>query len=144
VSSAIVGPSISFAPGADTSLPNFRDIAIDLSTGKFKISNGDLVLTQDRDAIAQAVCLKLRTFKGECFLDVEHGVPYFDRVLVKAPNIEILQQLFRAEIEGVPGVKSVTGIKLTFDRAKRTLSVVWSADTDLGEINGSVATLAAA
>jgi len=135
---SIVTPSVSFAPTVDTAKPYQRDLAFDFNTGKFKIQNGDLVLTQDRDAIVQAVTIRLQTFRGEWFLDVENGIPYFDQVLVKAPNLDAIQQTFKREIEGVPGIKSVTALKLTFDRGNRTLSVVWSADTDLGEISGTL------
>lgn len=127
-----------FTSAPETALPRFRDLAFDHKTSRFFQVAGDLVLTRDLDAIRQAVNVHLLLFRGEWFLDTSAGVPWFDRILVKSPNLKAIEAVFRSEIESVSGVTRVTAIDLTFDRSSRRLRVNWSASTDLGEIAGEV------
>ncbi len=128
---------VDFTPaGTDTARPRVRDLAFDFVTGTFIRSNGRLTMTQDREAIAQAVTIRLLSFRGEWFLDVLNGVPYLSEILIKNPNQAAVLQTLRREIESVPGVKSVKTLVPTFNTNSRRLSIVWVADSDLGEISG--------
>ncbi len=128
---------VDFSVDSGRAAPRARALAFDLATGSFVRSNGRITFVSDRAAIAQAVSIHLQSFKGEWFLDVLNGLPYFDQILVKSPNMTAIEQTLRREIESVPGIKSVKTITLTRDRVNRTLSVVWIADSDLGELNGA-------
>jgi hypothetical protein len=124
--------------GEVTALPRVRDLAYDHKTNRFFQSGGDLVLTRDRDAIRQAVQIRLSTILGEWFLATDAGVPWFDRVLVKSPNLRAIESVFRQKIETTPGILTVTALSVNFDRRIRKLSVNWTASTDLGELSGEV------
>jgi hypothetical protein len=121
-----------------TAVPRERDLAFDFKTKKFILAAGDLTLTKDLEAIRQAVQIRCQTFLGEWFLDLEAGIPYFQNVLVKSPNIAAIRQIFRNKIETVPGVVAVTRLDLNFDRQTRSLTLSFSANTDLGEITGTI------
>lgn len=110
-----------------------RDLALD-DDGDITVSGGDLQLVSGAEAIVQAVRIRLQFFRGEWFLDTEAGVPYFQDVLVKSPDANVLQALFRNAILETPGVSAVNGLTLTFDRTNRSLSVSYRAETDVGEI----------
>ena len=133
-----INSSASSATKSTTAAPKVRDLAFNFKTKKFELEGGDLSLTQDIEAIRQAVQIKCQTFLGECFLDLDAGIPYFQNVLVKSPNTTAISQIFRDKIESVPGVVSVTRLDLTIDRQQRSLSLSFAANTDLGEISGTI------
>lgn len=115
-----------------------RDLAEDPETRELIMVAGDLVLTRDLDAIRQDIDKRLRTFRGEWFLDESEGVPYFESVLVKSPDLSAIQSVFRRELLAVDGVDKVNSLlSLDFNRATRKLSVTWSVLSDLGVINGT-------
>lgn len=124
---------------ATTATPRARDLSFDFKTKKFKLSPvGDLSLVSDLEAIRQAVQIMCQTFLEEWFLDLDAGIPYFQNVLVKSPNIAAIRQIFKNKIESVPGVVAVTRLDLNFDRTTRSLKVDFAANTDLGEIAGNI------
>lgn len=85
---------------------------------------------------AQACAIKLQgRFQmalGEWFLNVLEGVPYFQTVLVKNPDLGAIRQLFRKVILGTPPIVSVTDLSLDYDPRKRTLGYSFEAVTDAG------------
>ena len=110
-----------------------RDIALDIN-GDLAISSGDLQLVSGSDAIVQAVKIRLQFFKGEWFLNLDAGVPYFQEILVKNPNPNVLQTLFRKALLETPGVLAIESLALTFDGRTRQLAVSYRVTTDVGEL----------
>lgn len=101
----------------------------------------DLDLAGDRaslvtgaDAVAQKIGVRLRLFRGEWFLDERVGVPYYEQVLVKNPNLVAIRSLFRRAIATTPGVEEVTSLDLTVDTAQRRAEVSFRARANDGEI----------
>jgi hypothetical protein len=108
------------------------DLKLD-TTGDLDISDDALHLVDGADAIAQHVQIRLRLFKGEWFLDAEVGLPYYDTVLVKAPDLLAIRSVIRQAILETPGVASLDGFEMEFDRAARSLAVSFTATTDDGQ-----------
>jgi hypothetical protein len=101
---------------------------------------GDLSLplkevTDPLGSIAQAVRIRLQFFLGEWFLDLSVGVPYFEQILIKNPDVRNVQGLIRKEILATPGVLSLLALKLVYDSAGRELTVTYTANTDFGPLN---------
>lgn len=134
-------PAAPVLPPDGRAKPVGRDLAFNPTTGHFILgANLDLQLLTGLDAVAQMVDITLKTLLGEWFSDTTVGVPYFQEILVKAPNIPAIRQIFKQAIEGVDGIASVTTLDLTFDKANRKLIVSWAATTNLGApLAGSVA-----
>ena len=82
-------------------------------------------------SIVQAVTIALEFFQGEWFLDTSQGLPFFQSILVKSPDVNLITGFFRAEILAVPGIASLTSLALTYDRQARSLQVVWQAVSSL-------------
>lgn len=114
-----------------------RDLKLG-ADGDLVVTAGDLVCVSGAEAIVQAVRSRLQFFKGEWFLDLDAGLPYYQSILVKNPNVNVLQGTFRDEIAETPGIDSVDSLTLLFDRAARTLSVTYTASTDVGQIGETV------
>lgn len=126
--------TVNTSEGLGKALPIGRDLHLDPLTGDLDLSMGDLYLVQDLNAIRQEAEIRMRFFLGEWFLDVTSGLPYFQNILVKAPNLNAIKTILSTEILKVTGVKSLLKIELDFDRVRRTLAVAWSANTDIGKL----------
>jgi len=84
-------------------------------------------------AIEQQVRLRVRYFEGSWFLDERQGIPYFRSILLKAPDLQLVESLFRTAVRTTPGISTVNTIDLTVDKATRTLEVAFTATMDTGE-----------
>lgn len=108
------------------------DIALDPDTGDLLIEGGDLVLTTGRDAILQHLTIRLQFFLGEWEWDTRIGVPYFQDVLVKAPDLNVVRTLLRETITSTPGVTGLQNFELDLDG--RTLRLDFEASTTEGPV----------
>ncbi len=133
------------APDADSrATPNRRDLAYDHDTGTFRRgANGGRYFSTGLEGIRQAINIKLLTFLGEWFLDLTKGVPFFELVLVKAPNFPAIKAELSTQILAVSGVRSITSLVLTFNKSTRNLSITWGVDTTLGALTGVTTSQAA-
>lgn len=108
-----------------------------LVDGDISVANGDLETVDGIDSIKQAIDLALNLFKSEWFLDGDLGVPYFENILIKSPNLNAIRDIFKKKLISVSGVTAVIELSLNFDGASRTLAVSWKVSTDVGELSGS-------
>lgn len=103
--------------------------------GDLRLEGGDLVwLTDPMEIIAQKLRVRFRFFKGEWFLDLTQGVPYYQSILVKAPSRTVLEAIFRQVILSTPGVVSMDLLTVALDNVTRELSVEFRARVDGGRI----------
>lgn len=110
------------------------DLQLDDLTGDLVLVNGDLQLAADP---VQQVSIRLKFVRGEWFLDVEVGVPYFEDVFVKQPDLDRIRAMYRTVIAETLGISDVRQIDLQYVPETRGLRVIWSADTEAGEIDGT-------
>lgn len=82
--------------------------------------------------IAQSVRIQLRTWLGEWFLDLDHGVPYLTGVLGRQ-RVEMVEQVLRQQVLSVNGVRRITRFALDMDVAARHAAVRFAAEVDGGE-----------
>ena len=111
-----------------------RDLKIDPTTGDVVLDGADLALVSDGAAIVQAVRSRLRLFLGEWFADLSVGVPWFQSVFVKNPNLVAVRSAIRSAIVETPGIAELVSYSQTFNAVTRTLTVAFSATTDTGEL----------
>lgn len=83
------------------------------------------------EQVAQAVGIHLRTFLGEWFLDLDHGVPYLTDVLGKR-RPEMVEAVLRSHILSVDGVLSINAFSLRIDPRTRVARVEFEAETPAG------------
>jgi len=120
-----------------------KDIALNSDTWDLGLRVGasgkkGLYLIDGDERIRQQLTITLRSFLGEWFLDTTYGVPYFEKILGKAPQQSVIASVFRTQIMSVPGVKSLQSLSLDMDRNNRVLSVAFTCDTIYGEISEQV------
>lgn len=90
------------------------------------------------ERVAQQIKVTLLAFLGEWFLDTTFGVPYFESILVKAPDRAGIEAILRARIRAVPGVNRVRRLDLEIERELRILRVTYEADTAAGRVERAV------
>ena len=116
---------------------NGTDLGLDPLTGDIAFEDGDLVLIEGVDAVAQTLKQRLSFGLGEWFLSINEGVPYFQTILVKNPNIAAIEGLFRNTILSTPGVLELLSLDFDFDSRNRVFEVNFEARSQQGNINFS-------
>lgn len=90
------------------------------------ITNGDLILSQGSDAVRQHIMQRLRMFAGEWFLNLSEGVPYYQNILIKNPNPDVVDGLLKNVILSTPGVDELLNFEIDYDASLRKLTVDFS------------------
>lgn len=109
------------------------DIALRIGAHDLLIADGgDILLIDNAERVAQQIQIKLKSFLGEWFLDTSYGVPYFEYILVKDPNMTHIRSILRQQIGEVDDVTKVPDLSLSFDRQNRLLTVEYTAETPYG------------
>jgi hypothetical protein len=108
------------------------DLAMGIESNDLIILDGDLMLIDNAERVAQQIAITLRFWYGEWFLDTTDGTPYLEHILVKSPNIAHIRQILAERIKSVEGVRSLISMDLRYDKVRRTLDVEYSADTNYG------------
>ncbi len=104
--------------------PDLGDLALDEA-------GLEVVHTSLADEVAQRLNVRLRFFRGEWFLNLLEGTPYYQQILVKAPSDRIIRTVFTAVILGTEGVLSLRSLEYTIS-AQRELSLVFEAQLQDG------------
>lgn len=84
----------------------------DISVSAF----GDISITE---SVVQEVLIRLRWIKDEWRLGPDLGFTWFEDVLVKNPNREVICQLIRDEIMQVDGVTDAKVEEKSYNRSQR-------------------------
>jgi len=108
------------------------DLAMDLDTNDLLIENGDISIVDGSDAIAQDLQQTLQVWYGEWFLDTTVGIPFRQQVLIKNPNLDVIQAILLNAAANVPGVVQVNEIDFNYTNQNRTLDVTIVAQDSTG------------
>jgi len=111
------------------------DIKLNTTTHDLTLSNGDLVLVDRVDAIQQHVKQRYLFFFGEWFLDNTKGVPYYQSIFVKNPNLDLIDATLRNVALQTPGILQLNSFDFGYDNATRTISPSFQAESSDGPIN---------
>jgi hypothetical protein len=110
-----------------------NDLAMNLETNDLDIVNGDLYLATGSDGIAQDLQQTLQFWLGEWFLDTTFGIPFKQQILIKNPNIDIVQADIINAAAGVSGVTQILDVSFNYSNTNRTFSVSMVAQTSNGQ-----------
>lgn len=77
--------------------------------------------------------ISLRLFKGEWYLDLTQGIPYFQNILGKKISLQIVTQIFKSAILKCPGIQSLDSID-TRRLEARAIQLVFSVTLQDGKI----------
>lgn len=99
------------------------------------MKEGDLVITQGgdivlADSVRQAIRIRLLWFAREWRFNTDFGVPYYDEVLIKKPNLEKIKLILMREIHKVEEVMDVRNMTIAVDSESRAASVTFTVYTN--------------
>lgn len=116
-----------------------KDFLINENTENLVLQNRSLCFTSSNsEYYAQKLKIILSMFKGEWYLNNQLGLPYFEEIFVKNPNLNRIQDLFKKEIINVDGIDTIETFNLEYDNIERELTVIFTArlkDGDLITVN---------
>jgi len=98
----------------------------DLKLGKDRdllIEGFDLKLTADSEIVEQRLRQALLTFKGEWFLNVDLGIPYYQEILGQKNSIDSVKAILINAIKKVDGVKELVELNLNLNEQNNVLVV---------------------
>lgn len=102
------------------------DIKLDPITNDLVIEDYDFSLVESHQQISQNLSIRLKFFLGEWFLDIFEGVPYYQEIFVKNPNLILIENSIKEEIITTRGVQEIISFSSRYDRQKRLYSIVFS------------------
>lgn len=85
-------------------------------------------------ATIQGIGQRLKQFRGEWFMNLLEGVPYFQEILIKNPDIPIIRGLIYRAIITYPGIVRVDELTLDFDKSARSLTISFNCTLDDGTL----------
>jgi hypothetical protein len=99
------------------------------------VQDYDLSLVDSSSQIRQKITVKLRFILGEWFLNTIVGIPYYEQIWIKNPDLNKVSTVMKNEILNVNGVQSLTLFNMEYN-TNRTIRVKFRVNTQLGEIEG--------
>jgi hypothetical protein len=103
------------------------DIALTADGSDIDLTNNELSLVRAVDSVAQHWLIRMRFFLGEWFLDEREGIAYFERVLVKSPDLIAVKSLLREASIKTAGVEKIERFDTNYDPVARRYSISASA-----------------
>lgn len=103
--------------------------------GDLDVSSNDLEFTE---SVRQQIAIRLKWFLGEWRWDPDEGLPYWDEILVKNPNTDLIESAIRSKIFEVTEVTEVDDVYVEIDSATRKATIYYTAITDEETIRGEV------
>lgn len=100
------------------------------------LENGQFALVEEGAETVQHVRTRLLFYRGEWFLDLEAGVPYFEEIFVKPVNLANVESILKQTILQTDGVERLLTFSLDYENTTRKLTVEFSAETIYGLLEG--------
>lgn len=99
------------------------DLGLDPLTGDLAIEGNDLVIVSTSEQMVQNLKIRLRFFQGEWFLDIAQGLPFYESILVKNPNLPDIDNIIKAEIIDTEDITELLQYTSDYDPVLRTYSI---------------------
>lgn len=116
------------------------DLLLNYETNDLVFHNGPLTkqyTTQPFiDTVRQRLFILLKTFENEWFMDLAHGIPYWQSILGKKTTKAAVDLIFQQEILAENGVKEITYFNSTF--VNRVYSLEFKVKVSTGEETGII------
>lgn len=101
-----------------------KDLKLIEGTNNLELSIFDFQFTSDlSEYVAQKLKIKLSMFQGEWYLNNTAGMPYFQDILISNPNIDLIEDLYKASIRDTYGVSEIVEFNSFFDKSIRKFTV---------------------
>ena len=109
--------------------PNFGDLVYDNSRATTTVNQAD--------SVAQRLSIKLKTFKGEWFINTDTGIPYYQEIFGKVRNKQTIDAIFQKAILEEPDVLEIVEFSSSID-VGRTYSLIFRVRTSLNQLTNNI------
>lgn len=100
--------------------------------------NGACPTTSDLvDVVTQRLYIRLKTFLGEWFLNVEYGVPY-ERILGQKVRKSVVDMILQEQIMMEQGVKQIEFFESSLENRTRIYACRFRVRVDTGEVSSMI------
>lgn len=103
--------------------------------GDIDLSKYDFQMT---DSVRQKIMIRLRWILNEWRWNPDEGLPYFDEILKKDPDVDTIEAEIRSKIWEVTEVTEVKDVSVDIDPATRVGTISFTAVTDYETIREEV------
>lgn len=107
--------------------PDLGDLMLDEAGTGFEVVHTTLAAE-----VAQRIHVRLKFFKGEWFLDLEEGTPWYEELLKKGVDDATVRSIFGQVIGGCPGVAELSSLTYSLNKTTRMLALRFVARLDDG------------
>ena len=111
------------------------DLKLDTTSHDLVVIDGDLSLISDDGSIRQNLKQRLMLFLGEWFLETSQGVPYYQYILVKNVNLDLIESTLKDVILSTPGILELTDFQFNYTAELRQLQISIQAKSTQGDIS---------
>lgn len=92
----------------------------------------ELILTSGAAMALQQIRASAEIWTGSVYWDPDAGLPMLTDILVKGPDLRVVQGIFRDWLLGIAGVVSVDELSVELNRAARHLTVRFRVTSEDG------------
>lgn len=104
-------------------------------SGKFKT-------VENAAETVQYIRSKLLLYKGEWFLNINAGIPYFQEIFTRPVNLANIESIFKSTILNTPNINKLVEFSMDYKKSpNRKLTITFSAETTYGLINNQEVTI---
>jgi hypothetical protein len=114
--------------------PKTGDLMFNEDRGAYSDYINDGGIVAGKDQVRQNIEDRLRMVYGEWFLNTEIGVPWFDKVFVKNPDLSAIDIILKSTILDTLEVTELLAYKSALDRTRRKFSVTFTALSIYGDV----------
>jgi hypothetical protein len=115
-----------------------KDIKLDPTTHDILIENSDFQMVSEGDWLVQSVKIKMLFFLGEWFLDTTYGLDHFGLVLIKGPDLNLIDNMIKIALLEYDEIIEILEYTSSFDKVNRKLTVDFRVSTVFGELSDTV------
>jgi hypothetical protein len=106
------------------------------SSNDLIIENGSFKLVSDAAEVIQHVRTRLLFYMAEWFLDTNAGVPWLQQIFIRPTNLGNIESILKQTILQTPGILLLSEFEMDYIGGNdRLLHVIFSAETEFGQIN---------
>ncbi len=87
------------------------------------LTNFDFSLVTGSNEMAQRILIKLKLYQGELFYNAKFGTPYYQEILGKNRDINVVESVIKQTIVSVNGVKRLLEFSMDYTPGKRELVI---------------------
>ena len=111
------------------------DLMLEEDTKDLLIVEHDMTLTEtNQKYVTQKLKIRLNMFLGEWYLNINKGIPYFEEILVKDPNLNFIEDLLKTEIVSIPEIDILEKFEIEYDSLTRELIITFIVRTIDGDV----------